>query len=142
MATYCPKCPLATAGVETAGRIIRSEIHQGYPESAEKGIYTFVQGIRGLKTLPVGLGDYLIRNIIEIEKGLEALYKADKTRSVKSLLVPLAELKALFQEERFSTNPEIFLGQRELDRVVDIYKSLDTVLTTQSKLTPPPQETQ
>jgi len=129
---------LATAGVETAGRLIRSEIHQGHSEAAEKGLYTFVQGVRGLKHLPVGLGDYLIRNILEIEKGLEDLYKADKTRSVKSLLVPLAELKAAFQEPRFVENPETILGQRELDRVVDIYKSLDSVVSAQKAA--PPQE--
>jgi len=132
-----PQVPsLATGGVEAAGRIIRSEIEHGNIEAGEKGIYTFVQGLRELRALPVGLGDYLIRNILEIEKGLETLYKADKNRPVKSLLVPLAELRSVLQEERFLSNPESILGQRELDRVIDVYKSLDSIVSSQNKTAP------
>ena len=121
---------LATAGIETGGRIIQALVQKGYLETAEKGLFTFVQGVRSLKYLPVGLGDFLIRVVIEVEKGIESIYLADKTRSVKSLMVPLAELKRVFQEERFASHPETLLGQRELDRVVGVFKTLETVLLT------------
>lgn len=122
--------PLGTAGIETGGRVVQTLIKHGYLEAAEKALFTFVQGVRGLKNLPVGLSDFLIRVVIEIEKGIESIYKADKSRSVKSLMVPLAELKRVFQEERFVAHPETILGQRELDRVVDLFKTLETVLLT------------
>jgi hypothetical protein len=125
--------PLATAGVESAGRIVQTLIQKGHLEAADKALFTFAQGIRGLKYLPTGLGDFLIRTVIELEKSLESLYKANKNRPVKTLLVPLAEMKRILSEERFTSHTETLLGQRELDRVIELFRTLETVLLTTPK---------
>lgn len=127
---------LATSGLEGVSRAIRKQIDEGHPQTGERALFLLVQSVREIDPTSPGLGDYLIRTCLELEKGLQSLFKNDKERPIKSLLVPLAELKKVLQSDPFVKQPATDLGLRELDRVVQGFMTLESVMTSLSILPP------
>ncbi len=124
---------LSLLSLRTLEKLTLNAQDRGAALIGERSVLALQEGSKvyqGEPTAPASLGSFLSEVIHVIHAIEKNAFRHNKGLSIKQLLIPFAEIKALFAEEPYYSTSELPLAEGALSEAVDAFKMLDTVLKT------------